>query len=184
MTKLLGTVAALALLAAVGVDARAQQQQPQQAPAAQQGQRDQITAEDQQFLTTAIQAGLAEVRLAELALEKAQDERVHGFAERMILDHTATNQQLVILAEAAGMTPPTEMDQQHQALHQQLSQLAGEEFDRQYMQGQVRDHQAAVELYSTEATQPSGPADQLIAQALPGLQQHLEMAQQISQSMS
>ncbi len=187
MTKLLGAVAAFALLAAVGVDARAQQQQQQQAPAAQQGQQgqqDQITAEDQEFLTTAIQAGLAEVRLAELALEKAQDERVRGFAERMVADHTAANQQLMNLAEAAGLTPPTEMDQQHQALHQQLSQLSGEEFDQEYMQGQVEDHRVVVELYSTEATQPSGPVDQLAEQLLPTLREHREMALQISQSIS
>jgi hypothetical protein len=52
------------------------------------------------------------------------------------------------------------------------------------MQGQVRDHQMAVELYATEAAQPSGPVDQLAEQLLPTLQEHLEMAQQISQSMS
>jgi putative membrane protein len=183
MTKLLGAGAALALLTAVGVDARAQQQQLQ-APAAQQGQRDQITAEDREFLTKAIQAGLAEVRLSQLAQDKAQDEQVRGFAERMVEEHTAANEQLMNLAETAGMTPPTEMDQQHQTLHEQLSQLAGEEFDRRYMQGQVRDHQAAVELYSTEATQPSGPVDQLAEQLLPTLREHLEMAQQISQSVS
>jgi putative membrane protein len=184
MTKLLGAVAALALLATVGVHAQAQQQQ---APAAQQGQQsqqDQITAEDQQFLTKAIQAGMAEVQLSELALEKTQNEQVRGFAERMVEEHTAANEQLMNLAESAGMTPPTEMDQQHQTEHEQLSQLSGEEFDRQYMQGQVRDHQAAVELYSTEASQPSGPVDQLAEQLLPTLQEHLEMAQQISQSMS
>jgi putative membrane protein len=183
MAKLLGTVAALALLAAVGADAQAQQQ-PQQAPAAQQGQRDQITAEDQEFLTKAIQAGMAEVRLSQLAQEKAQDEQVRSFAERMVEDHTAANEQLMSLAESAGMTPPTEMDQQHQTMHEQLSQLSGEEFDRQYMQGQVQDHETAVELYSTEASQPSGPVDQLAEQLLPTLQEHLEMAQQISQSMS
>ena len=185
MIKLLGAVAAFALLAAIGVDARGQQQQQQQpAAAAQQGQQDQITAEDQEFLTRAIQDGLAEVRLAQLALERALAEQVRGFAERMILDHTAANQQLVRLAEASGLLPPTEMDQQHRALHQQLSQLAGEEFDRRYMQGQVEDHQTAVELYSTEASQPSGPVDQLAEQLLPTLQEHLELAQQISQSMS
>jgi putative membrane protein len=185
MTQLLGAVAALTLLAAVGLDARAQQQQQQQqAPAAQQGQQDQITAEDREFLTTAIQAGMAEVQLSQLALEKTQDEQVRGFAERMVQDHTAANERLMNLAETAGMMPPTEMDQRHQAEHQQLSQLAGEEFDRRYMQGQVEDHQAAVELYSTEATQPSGPVDQLAGELLPRLREHLEMAQQISRSMS
>jgi putative membrane protein len=184
MTQLLGAVAALVLLAAIGLDAQAQQQQQQPAPAAQQGQRDQITAEDREFLTTAIQAGMAEVQLSRLAQEKAQDEQVRGFAERMVRDHTAANEQLMNLAETAGMTPPMEMDQRHQAQHQQLSQLAGEEFDRRYMQGQVEAHQTAVELFSTEATQPSGPVDQLAEQLLPKLREHLEMAQQISQSMS
>ncbi len=208
MKKLLGAASALALLAAVGAaDAQAQQQQQTQpgqagqqegpvvipgqhgqtqtsAPEAVQEQRGQVTAEDREFLTTAIQAGLAEVQLARLALETARDEQVRGFAERMVEAHTAANQQLVSLAETAGMTPPTEMDQQHQTLHEQLSQLSGEEFDRRYMQGQVQDHQMAVELFSTEATQPSGPVDQLVEQLLPTLREHLEMAQQISQSMS
>ncbi|HEX2224681.1 MAG TPA: DUF4142 domain-containing protein, partial [Thermoanaerobaculia bacterium] len=110
-------------------------------------------------------------------------EQVRGFAERMVEEHTTANQQLVSLAETAGMTPPTEMDQQHQALFQQLSELSGGEFDRRYMQGQVQDHRTAVELYATEATQPSGPVDQLAGQMLPTLREHLEMAEQISQSL-
>ncbi len=206
--RLIGAASTLVLLVAIGAaDAWAQQQQPQD-PAAQQGQQGPVvipgehgqtqtsapeavqeqqgrfTAEDREFLTAAIQAGLAEVQLARLALENAQDEEVRGFAERMVEEHTAANEQLMNLAETAGMTPPTEMDQQHQTLHEQLSQLSGEEFDRQYMQSQVRDHQAAVELYSTEASQPRGPVDQLAGRLLPTLREHLEMAEQISQALA
>ena len=207
MIRLIGAASALTLLGAlIGAPAQAQQQpqqpgqagQPQgpvviqgeegrtetSAPEAVQEQQGQVTAEDREFLTTAIQAGLAEVEFAQLALENAQDEQVRAFAERMALEHTATNQQLVSLAETAGMTPPTEMDQRHQELHQRLSELAGAEFDRQYMQGQVEDHRTAVELYSTEATQPSGPVDELAGRLLPALQQHLQMARQISQALA
>jgi putative membrane protein len=208
MTKPLAAVAALALLAAIGVaDARAQQQQ-QQDPAAQQGQQGpvviqgehgqtqtsapeavqeqqgQVTAEDREFLTTAIQAGLAEVQLARLALETAKDEQVRAFAERMVEEHTAANVQLMNLAETAGLTPPTAMDQRHQDLHRQLSELAGAEFDRRYMQGQVQDHRTAMELYATEVTQPSGPVDELAGRLLPALREHLEMAQRISQALT
>ena len=207
MTKLLGAVAALALLVAIGGEEAQAQQQQQQDPAAQQGQQGpvviqgkegqtqtsapeavqeqqgQFTAEDREFLTTAIQAGLAEVEFAQLALENAQDEQVRGFAERMVEEHTAANEQLMNLAETAGMAPPTEMDRQHQTLFQQLSELSGGEFDRRYMQGQVEDHRTAVELYSTEATQPRGPVDALAGQLLPALREHLEMAQQLSQSL-
>ena len=173
-----GTALALALAGSSGDIALAQQ-----ATTMQLAQAGKISAEDQEFLTEAIQAGVAEVQLSELALEKSQDEQVRQFAERMVQDHTAANQQLVGLAEAAGNTPPTEMDQKHHALHQQLSQLSGEEFDRQYMQGQVQEHEAAVELFASEANQPTGPVDQLAGELLPTLRQHLQMAQEISDSI-
>ena len=76
------------------------------------------------------------------------------------------------------------MDQQHQALLEQLSQLSGEDFDRQYMRGQVQDHQAAVKLFATEATQPSGPVDALAGELLPAVREHLQMAEEVSNSMA
>jgi putative membrane protein len=173
-----GTAAILALAGSSGGIAVAQQATPTQL-----AQAGEVSAEDQEFLTKAIQAGVAEVQLSELALEKSENEQVREFARRMVQDHTAANQRLLSLAESAGETPPMEMDQKHQAMLQQLSQLSGEPFDRQYMQGQVQDHQVAVELFSSEATQPSGPVDALAGELLPALQQHLEMAQEISDSM-
>jgi putative membrane protein len=173
-----GTALALALAGSCGSVALAQQATTQLAQAGE------ISAEDQEFLTKAIQAGVAEVRISELAMEKAQDEQVRGFAERMVQDHTESNERLLSLAETAGDTPPMEMDQEHQAMLQQLSQLSGGEFDRQYMEGQVQDHQAAVKLFGSEATQPTGPVDALAGELLPALQQHLQMAEEISNSMT
>jgi putative membrane protein len=172
-----GTALALALAGGSGGIALAQQ-----AATTELAQADRISAEDREFLTKAIQAGVAEVEISQLALEKSQNEQVREFAERMVQDHTAANQRLLSLAEAGGNSPPTEMDQKHQAMLQQLSQLSGEEFDRQYMQGQVQDHQAAVKLFGSEATQPSGPVDALAGDLLPALREHLQMAEEISKS--
>jgi putative membrane protein len=178
-SSIAGTVLALALCGSVcGIIL------VQQATTSATVQAGDISAEDQEFLTKAIQASVAEVEFGRLAMEKSLNEQVRGFAERMVQDHTAANKQLLKLAEAAGKTPPTEMDQQHQLLHQQLSQLSGEAFDRKYMEGQVQDHEMAVELFSSEADQPTGPVDQLAGELLPKLQHHLQMAQQISQSMA
>jgi putative membrane protein len=69
-------------------------------------------------------------------------------------------------------------------LLEQLSKLSGDEFDRQYMKGQVQDHQAAVKLFASEATQPSGPVDALAGELLPALREHLQMAEEISKSMA
>ena len=176
---IMGTALALALASSFGGIAVAQQ-----ATVTQLAQAGEISAEDQDFLTKAIQAGVAEVQISELALEKSQNEQVRQFAERMVQDHTAANERLLSLAETAGNTPLMELDQEHQAMLQQLSQLSGEEFDRQYMQGQVQDHEAAVRLFASEATQPTGPVDALAAELLPALRQHLQMAEEIRNSLT
>jgi putative membrane protein len=123
---------------------------------------------------------LAEVQFGNLALDKSEDEQVREFAKRMVQDHSAANQQLLA---AAGKTPPMDLDPEHQAMYLHLSGLSGEEFDHEYMRGQVQDHQTAVELFATEADQPTSSVDQLAGELLPKLRQHLEMAQEISASM-
>jgi putative membrane protein len=155
----------------------------QQSTTIQLAQAGKISAEDQEFLTKAIEAGAAEVQTSQLALERSLNEQVRKFAERMVQDHTAANQKLMSLAQGAGDTSRTKLDQKHQAMLQQLSQLSGEDFDRQYLQEQVQDHQVAVMLFGSEATQPSGPVDQLAGELLPALREHLQMAQEISKSI-
>ena len=97
---LAGTALALALAGSSAGIAVAQQ-----AATTELAQADKISAEDVEFLTKAIQAGVAEVQISELALEKSLNQQVREFAGRMVQDHTAANQQLSSLAEAAGNTP-------------------------------------------------------------------------------
>ena len=173
--RITGAALALALTWSCGGIVLAQQP-TSPAPAV---QPDRVTAEDREFLAAAIRAGLAEVQLAGLALERSQDVLVRGFAARLVREHRAANRQLLSLAVAAGMMAPARMDQRHQALYQQLARLAGNAFDRRYMQGRVRDHEAAVALFATEATRPRGPVDALAGQLLPMLRRHLELARQV-----
>jgi predicted outer membrane protein len=168
---IVATALALALAGSCGGIALAQQ-----STTIQLAQAGKISAEDQEFLTKALEAGAAEVQISQLALEKSLNEQVRGFAERMVQNHTTANQKLLSLAQGVSNTSQTKLDQKHQAMLQQLSQLSGEEFDRQYMQEQVQDHQAAVKLFASEATQPSGPVDQLAGELLPILREHLQMA--------
>jgi putative membrane protein len=173
-----GSALAFALAVSPGGIASAQQ-----TTTIQLAQAGELSAEDQEFLKKAIQGGQAEVAISQLALEKSLNEQVRTFAERVVKDHTAANRQLFSL-EGAGGTLPKELDQKHQALLEQLSKLSGDEFDQQYMKGQVEDHQAAVKLFTSEATQPSGPVDALAGELLPTLKEHLQMAEEISKSMA
>jgi Domain of unknown function (DUF4142) len=86
------------------------------------------------------------------------DEQVRGFADRMART-PQRRPKLLSLAQGAANASKTKLDEQQQVMLEQLSQLSGEDFVRQYMQQQVQVHQAAVKLFGSEALQPSGPVD-------------------------
>jgi putative membrane protein len=127
---IVATALALALAGSCGGIALAQQ-----STTIQLAQAGKISAEDQEFLTKALEAGAAEVQISQLALEKSLNEQVRGFAERMVQNHTTANQKLLSLAQGVSNTSQTKIDQKHQAMLQQLSQLSGEDFDRQCKNG-------------------------------------------------
>jgi putative membrane protein len=142
-----------------------------------------LMGEDAKFLTTAIQSGIAEVELGRLARDRTDDREVRRFAQTMIDDHTNANRQLEALARAQELTVPTEMDSEHQTLHQQLSALRGSSFDREYMRGQIQDHETAVALFTEQAATETDPVAQTAAKILPKLREHLAMAREIGQSL-
>ena len=87
---IVATASALALASSCGGIALAQQ-----STTVQLAQAGKISAEDQEFLTKAIEAGAADVQISQLALERSLNEQVRKFAERMVQDHTAANQKLM-----------------------------------------------------------------------------------------
>lgn len=133
---------------------------------------------DTSFVNAAATSGLAEVQAGKVAEQKASNPAVKQFAGQMVTDHSEANAELKQLAGSKGLILPTQPDAAHVATLQRTSQLSGSQFDEQYMQGQVADHEQAVSLFQREAN--SGQDPQLKAYAakyLPVLQRHLQMAQ-------
>lgn len=148
------------------------------------GAAPQVSAQDQEFARKAAASGLAEVAAAGLAKDHAQANDVRDFAQQMINDHSAVNQQLAQVAQQLGISLPTQTDEAHQREAQELAKLSGAQFDRAYMQGQIRDHEEAVSLFRTEAESGSNPQLRQLAQtALPKLEQHLDRARRITASL-
>lgn len=102
-----------------------------------------LPEKDKEFVTTVGMMGLAEVQYAQLALAKASDSRVQEFAQRMVDDHTKSNEELQQLATAKGLALPTELDGDHQAALEKLRSLEGSQFDRVYMDQMIADHEKA-----------------------------------------
>jgi putative membrane protein len=112
---------------------------------------DQRGLSDQQFVTQASAAGLAEVNMARLALEQSNNADVKKLAQHIIDDHTKANTALNSLADKHRLLPAQGMDAQHQQLMQRLSQLRGEAFDRAFLDAMVKDHKDAVSLFERES---------------------------------
>ena len=146
------------------------------------GQDGKISDTDQQFLKQAARAGTAEVKLGALATERATSPEVQQFGQHMVTDHIKANQELMALAQAKDISVSTKMDEKHQEATEDLSKQQGNDFDRAFMRQMVKDHEKAVQLFST-ASEESTDADikAFATKTLPTLQAHLHMARQLAQ---
>ncbi len=137
-----------------------------------------IPLTDQEFVTQAAQASLAEVQLANLAQQRASSDEVKEYARKMVQDHTKANNELKQLAAQKQLTVPTTLDAKHQAAKAQLSGLSGEPFDNTYMSLMQQDHANVVALFQQQSNQgQDADLKNWAAKMVPTLQAHGEMAQ-------
>lgn len=140
-----------------------------------------MSPQDKEFVSNAGMAGLAEVQMGNLAVQNAESADVRAFAQRMVTDHSKSNEELQQFATTKGVALPAELDGDHKSALDHLTSLSGAEFDKAYMQHMVEDHRKAVDLFTTAST-GSQDADlkAWAGRTLPTLQQHLQLAQTVA----
>ena len=146
---------------------------------------DNLVHSDKSFLTNAAEAGNAEVKASQLALQKSGDPDIKTFAQKMIDDHTKVGDDLKKLAASKSVTVPDDPSVAQKAKILVLSKLDGHTFDKQYagMIG-VSAHKDTVALFKKNAANAKdADIKQFAATNLPGLQHHLEMAQSLKASI-
>jgi putative membrane protein len=140
-----------------------------------------MTSADRTFVNKAAQGGVAEVALGQLAEKNAKSAQVKQFGARMVRDHGKANGQLKQLASKEGVSLPKTMSPEDQALHDKLTKLKGEAFDRTYMANMVQDHMKDVSDFKKAAATAKDPGVKKFAsQTLPTLQQHLNLAKKVA----
>ena len=102
---------------------------------------------DAQIAHIAYTAGAIDIAGAKQALDKSQNANVRMFAEEMVRDHTAVNDQALALVKKLGVTPqdnPTSMSLSSSAAMKRAdyAKLTGAAFDRAYIQNEVAYHKA------------------------------------------
>jgi predicted outer membrane protein len=140
-----------------------------------------LSAGDEKILKDMAMANMAEVEGGKLAQSKSQSSEVKAFAQQMIDDHTANLNEVKTLAQARGVTLPTEPDAKHKAMAAKLEKMSGDAFDKAYMkQAGVQDHKT-VHAKLTAASKKAKDAEvkALVDKTEPVVAQHLKSAQQM-----
>lgn len=107
-----------------------------------------------------------------------------AFAQRMVHDHTQTTEQLKHLVGGGKVKAqlPAELDDEHKQMLDKLRGESGGDFSKDYNQMQLAGHKEAVALFEAYAkTGDNAALKSWAAKTLPHLQEHLAMAEKLSQ---
>lgn len=138
-----------------------------------------------EFFVKAADGGMAEVAAGKLAQEKATNPKVKEFASMMINDHTGANAGLKDLATKKNVTLPDTVSTDHQKAAADLGKKAGKDFDKAYMDMQVKDHEKTVDLFKDGSKNVKDTELKTYIDAtLPKLQAHLDAAKALKKSVS
>ncbi len=109
---------------------------------------------DMQIAHIAYTAGNLDIRYAHLALAKSENPAVRDFANLMLRDHAAVNEQAVALLTKLGASPEDNPTSQQlvanaKAKRDELAALDGIAFDRAYAANELGYHQFVNETVET-----------------------------------
>ena len=142
-----------------------------------------LSNDDQRLLRKAGESSLLQRQAGELAREKANHPRLERYAGAILKDYSALDKELKMLASAKGFTLPIELEGGKRRLMENLRQLEGAGFDREYADEVAVDaHEDAVELYEDAADDADDTEVKAFAEKrLPLLRQHLEKGLELEQ---
>ncbi len=106
---------------------------------------------DLEIANVAYVADNIDIRYAHLALAISQNPKIHEFANTMIRDHTAVNEQALALLKKLGANPEDNflsqaLNADAEKIIDELSQLRGAEFDARYAGNELAYHRAVNDL--------------------------------------
>ena len=139
---------------------------------------DAVAGPDKEFIKNAAELSMAEVETGRLAQQKATNPDLKKFGARMVTDHSKVNDELMALAKSKGVDLKAEPSSSQKKQLSELSEKSGAEFDKEYREDQIKDHEKAIKAFTTASTDAKDPdVKAFAAKHLPHLQEHLAMIQ-------
>jgi putative membrane protein len=135
------------------------------------------------FITTASEAGHAEIRASTVAENVSKNPRVIAFAKMMVADHSAAGAKLDKLKADELVQQPNEINADHVKMIDSLSKLTGGDFDKAYMQMMVNDHKDAVNVFDEGRENRAEAVKSYAEKTLPTIEMHLDSAKAVLASL-
>ena len=121
-----------------------------------------------------------QIKLAELALEKSENQTVRAFALQIISEHSSASEKLLESSGDKEIKPTNNLAASQQKIYERLVQLSTGEFDLAYIEVEIESLKDHLNLYRTEARKGNGSElEAIAARTLPKLEQQLVGAEDI-----
>jgi len=135
------------------------------------------TEADRDFVNKAAQGGMLEIRLGQAAQTQAVFGGVKSMGQRLAADHSAAYEELKDLATKKGLVLATTLDRSHQKKVDDIAQLSGSTFDKEYSDFMANNHEDEIRLFE-KAAASADDADirAWAAKKLPTLRSHLALS--------
>lgn len=141
------------------------------------------STDDKDFLKSALQEGMAQVQLGQLAAQKASSDDVKQFGRMMVEDHTRLDDQMMKQALQLGVRPAKDLSKRDKELMAKLQGLSGTQFDDAYIAAAVKGHQKSADDFKNEAgITKSTSLKPLVQQGEEVTTQHLQMIDTIARN--
>ena len=138
-------VMAMALTAVITVGCNRSENRANDTAVGTAGRDSSVGVGDRDFVRDVATMNMAEIELSRTAVQRASDANVKKFAQMMIDDHTGAGDKLKAFASQHNVELPAQMDDKHRDRGEKLRAKQGLEFDKEYADAMVQDHQDLVD---------------------------------------
>jgi len=144
-----------------------------------------LSKEDTLHLKHMSEADRAGVEASKVASQKASQPEVKKFGEKVAAQHTKMLEEGKQLAQKKGVKPDENVDGKHKKNLQDLNAKSGDQFDREYMEQMVQDHEGVLKMLQKIAQEAKdGEIKALAQKGEPAVRAHLDEARKLRASLN
>ena len=139
-----------------------------------------LNDKDQNFVKDVIAANMAEIKMAQLAQQKASNKDVKDLAQMLEKDHTAVLSELKSYASQHSVTAPDEETQDAKDKYADFQKKSGKDFDKDWCDLMEKNHKGSIDKFEGIANDADSEAElkSFVNKTLPALRTHLDHVMQ------